>query len=113
MSSTPLVSVVTPFYNEETYLAECIESVLSQEYTHFELILVDNMSTVTNGGTECIGYGECAALILDGEDVNYQGASGVVDLNDVGEPTAGTYDVYEYDAEGNANTEFQVTFSNA
>ena len=76
-------------------------------------VFVDNMLTVTNDGTECIGYGECAALVEAGEDINYQGASGIVDLNDVGEPTAGTYDVYEYDAEGNAVTETQVTFSNA
>lgn len=41
----PLVSVVTPFYNTEQYLAECIESVLRQTFTDFEYILVDNCST--------------------------------------------------------------------
>jgi glycosyltransferase involved in cell wall biosynthesis len=41
----PLVSVVTPFYNAEPWLAECIESVLAQTYRHFEFILVDNRST--------------------------------------------------------------------
>jgi glycosyltransferase involved in cell wall biosynthesis len=40
-----LVSVVTPFYNTELYLAECIESVLGQTYTEFEYILMDNCST--------------------------------------------------------------------
>lgn len=41
----PLVSIVTPFYNTERYLAECIESVLGQSYQMFEYILADNCST--------------------------------------------------------------------
>lgn len=41
----PIVSVVTPFYNTERDLAECIESVLSQTFTDFEYILVNNQST--------------------------------------------------------------------
>lgn len=44
-TAPPLVSVLTPFYNEEPYLRECIESVLAQSHANFELILVDNAST--------------------------------------------------------------------
>jgi len=41
----PLVSVVTPFYNTQAYLGECIESVLRQTYRNWEYILIDNWST--------------------------------------------------------------------
>ncbi len=40
-----MVSVVTPVYNAEPYLAGCIESVLSQSYTNYEYIIADNRST--------------------------------------------------------------------
>jgi glycosyltransferase involved in cell wall biosynthesis len=43
--SQPLVSVVTPVYNEEEHLAECIESVLAQTYQNWDYTIVNNCST--------------------------------------------------------------------
>lgn len=41
----PLVSVCIPVYNCKNYVAQAIDSVLSQTFTDFELIIVDNAST--------------------------------------------------------------------
>ncbi len=43
--NAPLVSVITPVYNGERYLKECIESVLNQTYQNWEYIIVNNAST--------------------------------------------------------------------
>lgn len=41
----PLVSVITPTYNSELFISETIDSVRSQTYTNWELIIVDDAST--------------------------------------------------------------------
>jgi glycosyltransferase involved in cell wall biosynthesis len=44
VTERPLVWVVTPVYNGERYIAECIESVLGQTYDNWEYVVVDNCS---------------------------------------------------------------------
>jgi glycosyltransferase involved in cell wall biosynthesis len=44
-ASQPLVSIVTPVFNGAAYLAECIESVLRQNYERWEYLIVNNNST--------------------------------------------------------------------
>ena len=43
-AGTPQVSILTPVYNGEAYLKECIESVLAQTYSNWEYTIVSNCS---------------------------------------------------------------------
>jgi len=41
----PKISVIVPVYNSERCISKCIESILSQTFNNFELLLVDDGST--------------------------------------------------------------------
>ena len=40
-----LITIIVPIYNGESFLSECIESVLRQSYPHWELLLIDDGSS--------------------------------------------------------------------
>ena len=46
---SPYFSIITPVYNSQKYLRKCIESVLEQTYSSWELILIDDGSTDASG----------------------------------------------------------------
>jgi glycosyltransferase involved in cell wall biosynthesis len=48
-TSQPLVSVITPVFNNEEYLAECIESILAQSHQNWDCTIVNNCSTDGSG----------------------------------------------------------------
>lgn len=54
-SPIPRISVIVPVYKVEKYLPECIDSILAQTFTDFELILVDDGSP-DNSGKICDDY---------------------------------------------------------
>ena len=47
---TPKISIIVPVYNVEKYLPKCIESILTQTFADFELLLIDD------GTPDCSGY---------------------------------------------------------
>lgn len=58
----PKISVIVPVYNVEKYLKRCIESIVNQTFTDFELILVDDGS-LDKSGDICDEYADKDARI--------------------------------------------------
>lgn len=54
-TNNPFISVVIPVYNVEQFLEECVDSVLSQTFQDYEIILVDDGAT-DNSGAICDEY---------------------------------------------------------
>lgn len=54
---TPLISIIVPVYKVESYLHKCVDSILSQTYTHLEIFLVDDGSP-DNCGKICDEYAQ-------------------------------------------------------
>jgi ABC-type branched-subunit amino acid transport system substrate-binding protein len=71
----------------------------------------DNMASVSGpDGTPCETFAECKDLLDAGEEINYEGASGPIDL-DGSDPSVAIYDILEYDADGEQQVIDQVTAS--
>ena len=45
MAGTPFFSIIIPIYNKQAYIAQCLESIYTQTFRDFELILVNDGST--------------------------------------------------------------------
>jgi len=58
--------------------------------------IIGQVQAVTRGGQKCFSYAECAGLIAEGTDIDYDGVSGPLELDDVGDPTFGRYIIAEF-----------------
>ena len=56
---------------------------------------------VTKDGTECTTFADCVKLLDAGDDIDYNGVSGPIELGSTGSPTAASIGIYEYNKENN------------
>jgi branched-chain amino acid transport system substrate-binding protein len=62
-------------------------------------VIQANMKTVSEGGTKCTSFSECADLLAAGEDIDYDGVSGPITFDDNGDPTEAYIGIYQYGAD--------------
>ena len=55
MHDSPLLSIIVPVYNVEKYLCQCLDSILAQDLSDCEVLLIDDGST-DSSGTTCDRY---------------------------------------------------------
>jgi len=58
--------------------------------------IASQLVDISKEGTKCTTFEECAGLLEDGEDIDYDGVSGPVEFSDVGDPTQATIGIYQY-----------------
>ena len=59
----PKLSIVVPVYNVEKYLNQCIDSILGQSFTNFELIIVNDGSS-DRSGSICDEYAQTDQRVI-------------------------------------------------
>ena len=58
--------------------------------------IMEHVQAVTSGGKKCYDYTECADIIANGVDIDYEGISGPLELDEVGDPGFGRYLIAEF-----------------
>jgi branched-chain amino acid transport system substrate-binding protein len=98
------LATVDPNLTDYAYSAESYDAVVTSSLAAIAAgsdsgeAIAAEMVDVTTGGTECTTFEECAGLLEDGEDIDYNGVSGPIEFGETGSPTAASIGIYEYDA---------------
>jgi glycosyltransferase involved in cell wall biosynthesis len=64
MKNNPLVSIVIPTYNHAAYLKDCLSSLVSQSYVHWQAIVVNNFSS-DNTENVVKGFGDDRICLIN------------------------------------------------
>ncbi len=87
--------------------AGCMADEAAQSVVGADIIAA--VPDVIAGGAPCDSWAACQVLLDEGEDIDDRGAFGSVDLDDLHEPGAGAYEVWELDANGAVAIEATAT----
>jgi branched-chain amino acid transport system substrate-binding protein len=86
-------------YGPESYDATMLSALAAIEAKSDDpTTFAPDIIKVSEDGTECSTFKDCAALLKKGEDIDYQGVSGPCDMGPTGSPTKATIGIFQYDA---------------
>ncbi|MGZ4475740.1 MAG: ABC transporter substrate-binding protein [Nocardioides sp.] len=86
-------------YGPESYDAVTMTALAAIEANSDDAtVFAPDIIKVSKDGTQCSSFKECADLLKQGKDIDYQGVSGPCDLGDTGSPTKATIGIFQYDA---------------
>ncbi|MGZ4535345.1 MAG: ABC transporter substrate-binding protein, partial [Nocardioidaceae bacterium] len=87
-------------YGPESYDATVMTALAALEAKSDDpTTFAPDIIKVSAGGTQCSTFKDCAALIKQGKDIDYQGVSGPCDLGPTGSPTKATIGIFQYSAD--------------
>jgi branched-chain amino acid transport system substrate-binding protein len=89
-------------YGPEAYDAVTLSALAATEAkTDDPTSFAPDIIKVSKDGTQCTSFKDCAALLKQGKDIDYQGVSGPCDLGDTGSPTKATIGIFHYGQNNN------------
>lgn len=90
-------------YGPEAYDAVILLALASLEAGSVEGVDIaaklQEVSGGVDGGTKCTTFAECADIIIGGGQADYDGVSGPITFNEVGDPTEASIGIYQYGAD--------------
>lgn len=103
-------SLVDFNYAAESYDAVMLAALasLAADSTSGEAIGAE-LINVSGEGTQCSTFKECAELLADGEDIDYEGVSGPIDFDEKGDPGQASFGILQFNESNTLDTlEYRV-----
>jgi branched-chain amino acid transport system substrate-binding protein len=95
-----------PGLQDSMYAARAYDAVVTTTLaaavtgTDAPAAIARQINGVTKDGITCTSFADCMKLVLEGQDIDYNGASGPLEFTDAGEPSSATYLISEFQADG-------------
>ena len=107
----PNIGATTTFAGQKYDCVNIIALAAVAAETDDATVFAEDIVDLTQEGEPCDSFADCADLLAEGEDIDYDGVSGALEFTDEGEPESASYLVWEMDDEGVPETLAEVTSS--